>query len=310
MKVLVTGAAGYIGAHVVKALVEHGHQAFSLDRTIFHSPNGDAVRRMSTEFWEHDIAGVDFLTRQVMPDILSDHRFDAIVHLAALISVEESTRDQSRYLRNNMFSTLRVLDGIQARPKGFVAPHLIFASTGTAFCPTNPYAWSKVACEDEIRRTPLSGGHTIFRFFNVSGLTPGLNHTGAPTHLIRRAAMVALGHLPELTINGIDWETRDGTCVRDYIHVEDVAASIVNAVVQGPARTPFECLGTGMGASVLEVVNAMQHVTGKALKINVVGRRDGDVASMVCPSQYKHIRLSKTLEDSCLSAYINAINAR
>jgi UDP-glucose 4-epimerase len=294
MKILVTGGMGYIGAHVVDEIVRRGYICDVIDC----SPtleNYDFAQERADNLWNREVQEVrDFLPWR--------SSYDAVIHLAASISVEESTREPSTYWRNNL-TALMELDLLQT-------DHLIFASTGTAFNPTNPYARTKVACESYIHdvhgtQQAWFAGHTIFRFYNVSGLKQGIRPTGQPTHLIRIAAEAAKGLRSGLSIFGMDYPTRDGTAVRDYIHVEDIAASIVNAVEVGPANTPYECLGSGTGSTVMEVVQSMQKVTGAALCVTMAPRRAGDDASTVCPTQYRHIRLSKTLEDMCLSAYEN-----
>ena len=286
MKILVTGAAGYIGAHVIQELHDRGFtDLHAIDNEMGISPNQIAGALRS---------GLDCDILSSEADKLLRQDFDVIIHLAALISVEESTQKVAEYWRNNLLSTNKILDHQHGA-------HLIFASTGTAFCPENPYAWSKVACEQEIR--DRSDAHTIFRFYNVSGLRPGCYPTGNPTHLIRRAAMAARGLIQGLTIYGTDWDTPDGTCVRDYIHVMDLAASIVNAIDLGPTNTPYECLGSGTGYSVKEVVTSMKKVSGVDFNVTMAERRPGDVASMICPTQYSGIVLNHTLDDMCLSAY-------
>ena len=287
MKILITGAAGYIGAHVILELLERGYNDLHvIDRHLMRSPNwiGDLVKSAYNG---------DILSPGAIDTLRMD--FDVIIHLAAYISVEESTKDPVMYWRNNLLSTNKIIDSLHGA-------HLIFASTGTAFCPENPYAYSKVACEEEIQQR-LRSGYTIFRFYNVSGLRQGLYPTGNPTHLIRRAAMAARRELCEITVFGTDWDTPDGTCVRDYIHAADLAASIVNAVEVGPSNTPYECLGSGKGYSVLEVLDSMKRVSEVDFSVKIASRRTGDVASMTCPSQYKHITIKHDLDSMCLSAY-------
>lgn len=294
MKVLVTGGLGYIGAHTVDALVERGYDVDVVDSSATLE-NFDFVQERCTNLWNDEV-------QRLRERVGWQDHYDAIVHLAAYISVEESTRVPHTYWHNNMGA----LTGL-----GFLrTDHLIFASTGTAFNPTSPYARTKVAGERYIQDVAGSegrwfAGHTTFRFYNVSGLRDGVRPTGQPTHLIRLAAMAAKGLRDGLHIFGSDYPTKDGTAVRDYIHVEDIAASIANAVKAGPANTPYECLGSGSGSTVMEVVQSMQDVTGRAICITMAPRRAGDDAATVCPTQYKHIHLSKTLEDMCLSAYEN-----
>jgi UDP-glucose 4-epimerase len=165
----------------------------------------------------------------------------------------------------------------------------------------SPYARSKVAAEDVIKEK--ADGYTIFRFFNVSG-TDGVNRQlGDPTHLIRVAAEAAAGKREKIEIYGTDYETRDGTCIRDYIHVMDLSNAIVNAVEAGPANTPYECLGSNTGFSVLEVLNTMERVTGKKLNRVNAPRRKGDAVSSVVDNLSKLVTLTKSIEDMCLDQY-------
>lgn len=294
MTVLVTGGLGYIGAHVVDALVERGHDVDVVDCSSTLE-NFDFVQERCGNLWNEEV-------QRLRHEVAWRKHYDAIVHLAASISVEESVREPNTYWRNNLTALMEL---------GFLeTDHLIFSSTGTAFNPTNPYARTKVACENYIRdlhgsRQAWFKGHTSFRFYNVSGLKEGIQPTGQPTHLIRLAAMAAKGLRPELKIFGWDYPTADGTAVRDYIHVEDIAASICQAINHGPANTPYECLGSGTGYSVRQVAESMLRVTGQSFRVTMAPRREGDDAMMVCPSQYEYLEITKTLDDMCLSAYEN-----
>ena len=294
MRVLVTGGLGYIGSHVVAELTDYGWDVDVID-DLRDNENFDFVQDRVGNLWTSEV-------QQFTQQIYGQH-YDAIVHLAALISVEQSTREPNTYWRNNLTATMDL-----CRLK---TDHLVFASTGTAFNPTNPYAKTKVACEEYIKDVHASEnqawmkGYTIFRFYNVSGLREGIKPTGQPTHLIRLCAEAARGLRPEIKVFGSDYQTRDGTAIRDYIHVMDVARSIRNAIMHGPTNTPFECLGTGSGSSVLEVIQSMKAVTGVDFRVTMAPRRSGDDVMTVCPSQYKHISLTKTLDDMCLSAYEN-----
>lgn len=287
MKILITGAAGYIGTHVLLELLDRGYDDIHvIDRHLLTSPNW--IGDLSTEAYGGDILSIG--ARELLCQ-----KYDVVIHLAAYISVEESVKDPLTYWRNNLLSTNKIIDHLKGA-------HLIFASTGTAFQPANPYAQTKLACEQEIT-SRLDDNYTIFRFYNVSGLRPGVSATGNPTHLIRRAAMAAKGLIPSISIQGTDWDTPDGTCVRDYIHAADLAASIVNCVERGPANTPYECLGSGKGYSVQEVLTSMKRVTNTDFDVIMTERRPGDVASMVCPSQYEFITLKHDLDSMCLSAF-------
>lgn len=289
MRVLITGGLGYIGAHLASELVDRGHRLDIIDRDA-QSPNLDFVARCGLV----KIIPLGDLSFTTMNGLVRD--YDAIVHLAASISVEESVREPLAYWNNNITALTDTLHH-------FRTPHFIFASTGTAFQPENPYSLSKVAGEHIVRAACKD--YTIFRFYNVSGLSTPIKPTGQPTHLIRRAAMAARGLIPSLTVYGTDYDTRDGTCIRDYIHVVDLADSIANAVTGSPANTPYECLATGSGSTVLEVVQSMKRVTGSDFRVIMAERRPGDTAVTVCPSQYSGISISKTLDDMCISAYEN-----
>jgi UDP-glucose 4-epimerase len=280
MKVMVTGASGYIGSHVCKQLKEHGHTVYGFDLNI-HNEHND-VEKYCDKFWVQD---------------LMDHWLmgwgDAVVHLAGRSVVPQSLKEPSAYYRTNIMGTKNAVEKLRTE-------NFIFASTSSAFEMASPYARSKVGAEDVIKEK--ADGYTIFRFFNVSG-TDGVNRQlGVASHLIRVAAMVAAGKLPNVKVFGNDYDTRDGTCIRDYIHVSDLSSSIVKAVETGPSNTPYECLGSQSGWTVHEVLDTMEKVTGVSMNREIVGRRLGDQAAAVAtPSTL--CNLTKTLEDMCLDQY-------
>ena len=284
MKVLVTGATGYIGSHVCKLLKEHGHYVEGWDTNI-HCEHNDVSMYLDT-FENLDIT-----------DKYGVHgmgTYDSVVHLAGRGVVPLSLREPSEYYRVNTFGTDNLVSKI-------TTANFIFASTSSAFEMKSPYARSKVAAEDILKEK--ANGYTIFRFFNVSG-TDGVNRQlGDPSHLIRVAAMASAGKLTNVGIYGNDYPTRDGTCIRDYIHVVDLASAIVKAVENGPLNTPYECLGSNTGFSVLEVLDAMEKVTGKKLNRLVRGRRAGDAVSSVVDKLSDYATLTKTIEDMCLDQY-------
>jgi len=281
MKVLVTGASGYIGSHVCKLLKEQGHTVIGWDTEIHGETN--LVAAYCDEYYNIDVTG------QYVGGI-----YDAVVHLAGRSVVPQSLKEPAEYYRVNVGGTDNLLNKV-------TTPHVLFASTSSAWEMASPYARSKVAAEDVIKEK--ADGYTIFRFFNVSG-TDGVNRQlGDPTHLIRIAAEAASGRRDKVEIYGTDYDTRDGTCIRDYIHVVDLATAIVNAVERGPANTDYECLGSNVGYSVREVINTMQEVTGKKLNIIEADRRAGDAVASVVDTLSDLVTLNKSIEDMCLDQY-------
>jgi UDP-glucose 4-epimerase len=281
MKVLVTGASGYIGSHVCKLLKEHKHTVIGWDTEI-HSETND-LAGYCDEYYN-----IDIRDRAVCGS------YDAVVHLAGRSVVPQSLIEPTEYYRVNVMGTANLLERVST-------PHVLFASTSSAWEMASPYARSKVAAEDVIKEK--AAGYTIFRFFNVSG-TDGVNRQlGDPTHLIRVAAEAASGRRDKVEIYGTDYDTRDGTCVRDYIHVVDLSNAIVTAVEAGPANTPYECLGSNVGYSVLDVLNTMEQVTGKKLNRVIAARREGDAVSSVVDNLSNYVMLTKSIEDMCLDQY-------
>ena len=281
MKVLVTGATGYIGSHVCKLLKEHGHYVEGWDTNIHGECN--SVDAYCDEYWPIDVTGSHV-----------KGSYDAVVHLAGRSVVPQSLTEPTEYYRVNVMGTANLLDRVDT-------DHILFASTSSAWEMASPYARSKVAAEDVIKEK--ARGYTIFRFFNVSGTDGHNRQLGVPTHLIRVAAMVAAEKLPSLEIFGTDYATRDGTCIRDYIHVVDLASAIVTAVERGPANTDYECLGSNVGYSVREVINTMQEVTGKKLNIIEAPRRAGDAVASVVDTLSDLVTLNKSIKDMCLDQY-------
>ena len=280
MRVLVTGATGYIGSHVCKILKDRGHHITGWDRNI-HGEYND-IRSWCDEFYNFDI------TNKIRGE------YDAVVHLAGRSVVPQSLLEPTEYYRVNIMGTDNIVERVKT-------PHVIFASTSSAWEMASPYAKSKVAAEDVIKEK--AQGYTIFRFFNVSG-TDGINRQlGPATHLIRVAAQVAAGKRSHIHVYGTDYETRDGTAIRDYVHVVDLATAIANAVDASPANTPYECLGSNQGYTVLEVLDAMRTVTGHAIPTINAPRREGDAAVCVVDQLSKLITLTKTLEDMCADQY-------
>jgi len=280
MNILVTGATGYIGSHLCKLLFEQGHKVTAWDINLYKEYNDISEY---AKFENIDVCNFE-----------GKYNFDAVVHLAGRVAVDESVKIPYDYYKTNIFGTANCLENIDT-------PHFLFAGTAASWDLASPYALSKVAAEDVIKEK--AKGYTIFRFFNVSGTNTLHRQLGNGTHLIRMVAKVAAGKKEKLQIFGNDWNTKDGTCVRDFIHVEDLAGAIANAINLGPTNTPYECLGTQNGYSVLDVVEKMSYVTGKNIEIEFVDRRPGDIESSIVPEVSKLLTLTKTLEDMCADQY-------
>jgi UDP-glucose 4-epimerase len=282
LKVLITGVTGYIGSHLAKVLYEAGHHVVGLD--LEWKKHNDVSR---------------YCHRILIKDVtkhICDEDYDVIVHLAGLIQVEESVAHPTKYYSTNLGGTVNML-----RQNVNGDPHFIFASTAGAFDAQSPYARSKLAAEDVIKEKSKS--YTIFRFFNVAG-SDGVNRqVGRASHLIRIAAEAAAGKRDYMSIYGEDYDTPDGSCVRDYIHVVDLVNAIRDTIKHGAFNTPYECIGSGKGYSVKEVVKAMKDVTNQDFTVKMAGRRDGDPASLAIDNQFNLLHPQYQLKDMCLSAY-------
>jgi UDP-glucose 4-epimerase len=288
-RILVTGGAGYIGSHVVKQLGNAGHEVTVLDN--LSTGRREAV--LSGELVVGDLADIALLDR-----VLSQGQFDAVLHFAGSIVVPESVTDPLKYYVNNTANTLQLLGACVRHG----VEHFIFSSTAAVYgmadkalvseddplAPINPYGASKMMSErmivDVAASHPLK--YVILRYFNVAGAEAEgrLGQSGSvATHLIRVACQTALGLRPQMTIFGDDYPTPDGTCIRDYVHVEDLASAHLKALGYlrrggGPAVLNF---GYGRGYSVREVIEAVKQVSGVDFAVRVGKRRAGDPARLV-----------------------------
>lgn len=293
MAVLVTGGAGYIGSHMVWALLDAGEDVVVLDR-------------LSTGFeWavapEAGLVVGDIGDPELVGSLIETHGVDAIIHFAGSIVVPESVADPLGYYANNTCKT-RTL--IEAAVRGGVK-HFIFSSTAAvygaaglepvredaALVPESPYGTSKLMSELMLRDAAAAHGftYTALRYFNVAGADPrgrtGQSTPGA-THLIKVASETALGKRPSLTVFGDDYPTPDGTCVRDYIHVSDLAAAHLLALKRlrdGGGNLVANC-GYNHGYSVLEVIDSVRRVFGDDFSVEMGPRRPGDAAAVVANS--------------------------
>ncbi len=292
MKLLVTGGAGYIGSHMVRTLGEHGHDIVVYD-------NLSSGHRDSLLYGRLVVA--DLADRETLRILLQEEKFDAVIHFAAFIAVEESVKDPVKYYRNNFSNALNLLDTCVR----YGVDKFIFSSTAavygmpeqmpvteeTPLLPINPYGSSKMMTELALRDIAQVTGlrYAALRYFNVAGADPqtriGQRYRDA-THLITLALRTALGLRESLNIFGTDYATPDGTCIRDYIHVDDLIEAHLRALAylaDGSASRVFNC-GYGRGYSVREVVEMAKKVTGIDFPVKEAGRRAGDPPVLIADS--------------------------
>jgi UDP-glucose 4-epimerase len=287
--ILVTGGAGYIGSHVARQLGERGERLVTLDNL----STGYRSAVLHGAFVRGDTGDAALVAR-----VLKEHAVDTIMHFAAHIQVPESVADPLKYYRNNTANTRTLLEcAVAAGVRQFVfsstaavygIPEAGVADETTPTVPINPYGWSKLMSEQMLRDvaavTPLR--YVALRYFNVAGADPAGRigqSTPEATHLIKVACEHVVGKRPGLAIFGTDYPTPDGTCVRDYIHVEDLAAAHLQALDYlrgGGASTTLNC-GYGRGFSVREVLAEVTRVSGSELAVTESGRRAGDPPRLI-----------------------------
>jgi UDP-glucose 4-epimerase len=288
--VLVTGACGYIGSHVARMLSEQGYKVVVIDN--LSTGFKDALIHGET-LYQGDVGDAALQER-----VFTENKIAAILHFAAAIRVEESVADPVKYYSNNTVNTLRLLNAAVK----YQVPRVIFSSTAATYgqprkvpvdetaatIPESPYGWSKLMSEQMLRDIAAAHGikNVILRYFNVAGADP-LGRLGQRTpeasHLIKVACEVAVGKRQQMQVYGTDYATPDGTCVRDYIHVEDLANAHLLALehLLGGGESSLLNCGYGHGSSVREVIAAVKKVSGKDFKVLDAPRRAGDVASIV-----------------------------
>ena len=292
-KVLVTGGAGYIGSHVVKALVDAGHEVFVLDN-------------LSTGH-EWAVGGGDLIVGDVgdqamLAPLFNAHRFDAVLHFAAHIWVGESVRDPVKYYRNNVANALNLFNAAASHQ----VPHLVFSSTAAVYgeppldlldenlpsAPINPYGASKMMAERILTDIAASSdmSFAILRYFNVAGADPEASigeATPDNQHIVKIACETALGLRPGMQLNGTDYPTPDGTCIRDYIHVADLARAHLDAfdyLRRGGRSTVCNC-GYGRGLSNRQVIEMVKEVSGVDFHVKMGPRRAGDPARLIASNE-------------------------
>ena len=296
--ILVTGGAGYIGSHVVKLLGQAGHQVVTLDN--LSKGNRGAV--LFGELIVGDTGDTELVTHT-----LRQHQIDTVMHFAAWTVVPESVSDPLKYYRNNTCSARNLIECCVAAN----VKHFIFSSTAAVYgipaspvcreetpqVPINPYGSSKLMAEQILRDACAASGmrHVILRYFNVAGSDPDAEigqSTRDATLLIKVACEVATGKRPELQVFGTDYPTADGTGVRDYIHVCDLAAAHLRAMEylahQGESAT-LNC-GYGHGYSVRQVIDVVERLTGVPLPVRYAPRRAGDPPELVADASALNAR--------------------
>ena len=299
MQVLVTGGAGYIGSVIVEVLLQRGHDVVVVDNLT--KGHAAAVTPPATLI-PLDLADVDGIRR-----VLASHHFDAAIHMAAHSLVAESMQQATRYFRNNVSNSLNLAEclieaGVRA---------LVFSSTAAVYgepetvpiteeaplAPTNVYGETKLAVERMLAWLAQVHGlqWVALRYFNAAGATGRLGEDHHPeTHLVPILLSVASGRRDHVDLYGTDYATRDGTCVRDYIHVSDLAAAHILALeglVRGNLPSGAFNLGNGAGYSNLEVIEAVRRVTGHPVPVRTGPRRPGDPAALVASAA----RIQQTL---------------
>lgn len=296
-KILVTGGAGYIGSHTIVALVEAGYDVAILDNLSNASSKSVAAIEQicgcQFSFYQVDIRDAEALSA-----VFEQERPDAVIHFAALKAVGESTQIPLAYYDNNVAGTLNLLNVMRQ----FSCHKLIFSSSATVYgdpdrvpisesvplSATNPYGRTKLMIEDILRdlyASDKSWDIVILRYFNPIGAHSsghiGENPNGIPNNLLPYVTQVAVGKLPEVNVFGNDYPTSDGTGVRDYIHVVDLANGHVAALqklADGSGLSTYN-LGTGQGYSVLEIISEMEKASGKTIPFTIRQRRPGDIAT-------------------------------
>jgi UDP-glucose 4-epimerase len=321
MRVLVSGGAGYIGSHTVIQLIAAGHDVLIVDN--FANAKPTVVNRLEAITGRHlPVQAFDLRDVDKTEHLFAHEQLDAVIHFAGFKAVGESVEKPLEYYENNLGTTFSL---VRAMRRHGVAK-LVFSSSATVYgtdqesatedrptSATNPYGWTKVMQEQILRDVAVADPTmriALLRYFNPVGAhesgTIGEDPTGIPNNLMPFIAQVAVGRREKLRVFGDDYDTPDGTGVRDYIHVEDLAAGHVAALAR-LARTddPISTwnLGTGTGTSVLELLHAFERAVGRELPYEVVERRAGDIATSYADPSRAQAELcwvaKKSIDDMC-----------
>ena len=325
MRILVTGATGYIGSHTCVELLKAGYDVVGIDNFINSKP--DVLKKFEKicgkgiQFYEGDVTYAE-----VLQSVFAENKIDAVIHFAGLKAVGESVAKPLEYYRNNLLSTINLCQVMGEKD----VKKIIFSSSATVYgipktvpiredfplSTTNPYGTTKLMCEQILRDVVVSDSSwsvCLLRYFNPigahsSGLI-GEEPNGIPNNLMPYVVKVARGELPNLNVFGDDYSTHDGTGVRDYIHVVDLALGHVKAIdsIMNNNGVNIYNLGTGNGYSVLDLVNAFQRVNNIEVPYVIAPRRPGDIAECYADAAkaFKELgwKATHTLEDMCRDSW-------
>ena len=321
--ILVTGGAGYIGSHTIVELLNTGYDVIVADNLV--NSSRESLARVK-EITNKDIAfyETDLCDMSALEVLFTEHSIDAVIHFAGLKAVGESVDKPLQYYRSNLTSTLNLLTLMQKHG----VKKLVFSSSATVYGDpemlplvesarkhaTNPYGHTKLMIEqmlEDIAHTNDDWNITSLRYFNPIGAHPsgtiGEDPSGIPNNLLPFVSQVAVGKREKVSVFGGDYDTPDGTGVRDYIHVVDLARGHVAALEHMKPGTSVYNLGTGKGVSVLEIIRAFENACQKPIPYEIVVRRPGDVAACYADSSLAERELGwkaeKTLEDACIDSW-------
>lgn len=326
MSVLVTGGAGFIGSHTCVELINHGYDVIVADN--FCNAKDDVLDRIEKICGKKPVCyRIDVCDKAALAKVFQEHKIESVIHFAGLKAVGESCRIPLRYYRNNLDSALAVIECM----KEFACKRIVFSSSATVYGPnnpapytedmpanlaTNPYGWTKVFIEQILRDEAAADPEFCainLRYFNPigaheSGLL-GDDPDGVPNNLMPYIVRVAAGQLERLTIFGDDYPTPDGSCVRDYLHVVDLAKGHLKALEYAETHTGAEAfnLGTGNGLSVFELVDAFEQANMLEVNKTVGARRDGDLPAIWADTKKAQQQLGwtaeKTVQEMCADSW-------
>ncbi len=321
MNILVTGGTGYIGSHTIIELLEDGHNVIVVDNLCNSTQESlkrvELITNTTIPFYE-----IDLCDKPRLEEVFKSNVIDAVIHFAGLKAVGESVAQPLKYYFNNINSTMVLLDAMQR----YNVKKIVFSSSATVYGDpeelplketsrvgvgiTNPYGQTKFMIEQILRDLTVADPTfevTLLRYFNPVGAhssgTIGEDPNGVPSNLLPYIAQVAVGKLEYVRVFGDDYDTPDGTGVRDYIHVSDLASGHVAAISHSKPGTHVYNLGTGKGTSVLELINSFSMAAGKKIPYKIFDRRPGDIASCFASPEKAHKELGwfakKSIAQAC-----------